>query len=271
MTEKRPAPKEKIKDVKELAELFDSHNTVLFASIKSLPSKQLQKIKKGIADKVIIKVVKKNILRRAIESSKRPNINKLAPYIIEDNAILISQLDAFELAGILAENKSPVKAKIGQIAEMDIVIEPGPTELIAGPVVSELGVVGLKIEIKGGKIEIKEQKTIVKKGQAINESATSIMSKLNILPFSVGFIPMAAYDSKSEDIFTSLIIDKEGTLKTMKNLFAKATSFAVSLGYVSKETISYLFSKAVSHERAIAALIKDDTPQTEIKTEEEIQ
>src|SRR3989344_3888733 len=111
---------------------------------------------------------KKNSKLNAKESSKKQNIHELKDHIKEDNAILISQMDAFDLAGKLAESKSPVKAKVGQIAEMDIHIEPGPTELVAGPVVSELGALGLKIEIKGGKIEIKEAKIIVKKGQAIS-------------------------------------------------------------------------------------------------------
>ncbi|MFA6023236.1 MAG: 50S ribosomal protein L10 [Candidatus Pacearchaeota archaeon] len=252
--------KEKIADVKSLAELIEKNNTVMFASIKGLPAKQFQKIKKGLIGTSSVIVVKKNILIRAIDSSKKQNIQKLKDYVKEDNAILISQIDAFELSGKLAASKSPVKAKVGQIAEMDIIIEPGPTELVAGPVVSELGALGLKIEIKGGKIEIKEAKTIVKTGQAISEGATNIMGKLNILPFSVGFIPAVAYDSKTGEIYTSLIIDKEGTLKTLKEYFAKARAFAVSMTYVSKDTIGFLLAKAASHEKAIGNLI--NTPQT---------
>ncbi len=261
MAEKKHVPQEKVKSVKELAGLFDTHNTILFASIKSLPSRQFQKIKKSLSDRVVLRVVKKNILIRALDASKKEEAKKLKEYVKEDIAILISQLDAFELAGILAENKSPVKAKVGQIAEADIIVEPGPTELVPGPVVSELGGLGLKIEIKAGKIEIKEQKVIVKKGAAINEGAASIMSKLNILPFSVGFIPSVAYDSKSNNIFTDLVIDKKETLKILKESFSKSLAFAVSISYVTSDTLKYLLAKAASHERAIEALIKTDTQQ----------
>src|SRR3989344_3872106 len=153
---KRAPAKYKLQQVKKLAMLIDENKTIMFASIKSLPTKQFQKIKKNLEKEVFFIVAKKNITTRAIESSKKQNIHELKDHIKEDNAILISQMDAFDLAGKLAESKSPVKAKVGQIAEMDIHIEPGPTELVAGPVVSELGALGLKIEIKGGKIEKKE-------------------------------------------------------------------------------------------------------------------
>jgi large subunit ribosomal protein L10 len=254
--------KEKIENVKELVDLFDKNNTIMFASIKGLPAKNFQRIKKDLSKDVTLKVIKKNMLLRAIDNSKKSGIKGLKEYVKEDIAVLLSQSDAFELAGKLAESKTPVKAKVGQIAENDIVIEPGPTELVAGPVVSELGALGLKIEIKAGKIEIKEQKTIVKKGQPISDGATSIMGKFNIMPFSVGFIPTVAYDSKEDKIFTELVIDKEGTLKTIKEYFVKAKAFAVSITYISKETIGFLLGKAERNENALSALIKEDnTPQ----------
>lgn len=260
---KHQVPKYKIDNVKKLAELMDSNNTIMFASISSLPARNFQKIKKDLSKDVTLKVVKKNMLLMAIENSKKTGVNELKEYVKENIAVLISQVDAYELSGKLAESKTPVKAKVGQIADIDIIIEPGPTELIAGPVVSELGALGLKIEIKAGKIEIKEEKTIVKKGQAINESATNIMGKLNILPFSVGFIPLVAYDSKADKIFTDLIIDKVETLKLLKEYFAKAKAFAVSVVYISQDTIGFLLGKAASHERVLAALIKEDNAPNE--------
>lgn len=259
--------KEKVENVKKLVDLIDKNNTIMFASIKSLPSRQFQKIKKGLSKEVTTLVVKKNLLIRAIDGSSKNNIKELKQYVKEDIAVLFSNVDAFELSGRLADSRSPVKAKVGQIAEMEIIIEPGPTELVAGPVVSELGSLGIKIEIKAGKIEIKEPKSIVKKGQAISENATNIMSKLNILPFSVGFIPVAAYDSKSSSVFNDLVIDKPETLKLLKEYYSKALSFAVSISYVSKETLGFLLAKASSHEKALELLI--NTPQ--IKSEEKTE
>ncbi len=248
----------KVKEVKKLAELIDSNNTIMLASIKGLPTRQFQKIKKTLSDKVIIKVIKKRAVTRAIESSKKQNISELKKYLKEDVALLLSQIDVFELSAILSDNKNPVKAKAGQEAESDIEIEAGVTEIPAGPAISELGSLGLQVQVKEGKIEIVKDKVIVKKGQKISETAASVMGKLSISPFNVGFIPLSAYDSKSGKIFDELKIDKQETINELKGSFAKAKAFAVYLGYISIDTIGALIAKAVSYEKAIEGLIKDD-------------
>lgn len=268
-TIKNEVPKEKIELVKRITKLIDENNTIMFASIKSLPSKQFQKIKKTLAPEVQVIVPKKSLLNRAIENSKKENIHQLKDHLKEDIAVLITQIDPFELSSSLADSQTPVKARAGQIAEEDIEVEPGPTELTAGPVVSELGSLGIKIEIKAGKIEIKELRVIVKKGSPINDAAVSIMGKLNITPFSVGFIPLASYDSKSKQIYSDLIIDKKGTLESLKNMFSRSMAFAVSISYPTQETIKFILAKAASHENALAKLIGREPTSNSTNTSEE--
>lgn len=263
----------KLKVVKDLAKDIENKNTILFASIKSLPTAQFQKIKKELSKEVIIKIVKKRALKRAIDMVKTKNVKQLDNYIKEDVAIMMSDVDCFDLSKRLSQSRTPVKAKTGQKAENDIEVEAGETNLPAGPAVSELSGLGLQVMVKAGKIEIRESRVIVKKDQIISEAASSIMAKLNILPFLVGFIPLVAYDSKSDKVYTNLIIDSEGTLNKLKEAFAKSRAFAVNLGYICEDTIRLLISKAGNHERAINRLIKieaSETPEQE-KSEEEIK
>jgi len=261
MKETNKISERKIRAVKELAELIDKNNTVMFCSIKSLPSQQFQKIKKELTDKAEVKVVKKSILLRALEMARKKTASGLKDYVKEDTAVLISDTEPFELSSILSESKVPVKAKIGQEAEEDIVIDAGPTELTPGPIISELGSLGLKIEVKEGKIEIRETKIIVKKGEKIKEAAVSLMTKLDIKPFSVGFIPIVAYDSKEEKIYTEIRIDKKKTLEQLKETFAKANGLAIAISYICKETIKFLLVKANSQEKILANLINVNTQE----------
>ena len=46
-TKANEVPKEKIELVKKITKLLEDNNTIMFASIKSLPSQQFQKIKKS--------------------------------------------------------------------------------------------------------------------------------------------------------------------------------------------------------------------------------
>jgi len=253
---------EKKELVKELAALIESKNTILLASIKGLPAAQFQKIKKSLSADVDIKVPKKRMLKMAIDSSKKSDIKELDKHLKEDIAVLISDMDAFELSERLGQSKSPVKAKTGQEASEDIEIEAGVTDLPAGPAVSELGSLGLQVKVTDGKIEIMKTKVVVEKGKTISEVAAGVMSKLDILPFTVGFVPDIAYDSATGKIFGNLIIDKEATLSELQTLFGKARSFAMNIGLVNKETLGLLLGKAAAHEGALSKLVKGEVAET---------
>src|SRR3989338_7810885 len=110
MEEKKQTRKisnKKIETARKTAELIKNNNTIIIASVKNLPSKQFQDIRKKLKGKAEVKVVKKNIMLKAIETSGR-DLEKLKAYVFEDSAVLFSKEDAFELAGILAENKNPI-------------------------------------------------------------------------------------------------------------------------------------------------------------------
>ena len=156
------------------------------------------------------------------------------------------------------KNKSPAKARPGQEAPEDIIVKAGGTELVPGPAISELGAVGLKVQVQDGKLHIKEDKVIVKKGEKISEKASDVMSKLNIKPFSIGFIPLAGFDVKENKFYPEIKINREETLANLKDAFARALPFAVSIGYVSDDTIKLLLQKA---EREAKALEKFQTPE----------
>jgi len=240
--------KEKIKTV--LIDLIKNKKTILIASIKNIPSSQYQEIIKKLRGKAIIKVPKKNIIFRALDYSGNEAVKKLKNQIKESTAILFSDMDAFELAAELTRKRSFVKAKAGQESLKDIEIQEGPTDLIPGPAITELGALGIQIKIEKGKIHIKEPKIIVKKGEKISAAAADIMNKFNIKPFSVGFIPLAAFDTKEGKLYLDIKIDKEKTVEEIKEAFGKALPFAVQINYITEDTVKFLIRKAGMHGKA---------------------
>lgn len=261
-------PEKKLNEVKELSELLKNKKTILIASIKNLPASQFQDISKKLRGKAIIKVPKKNLIFRAIESLKDDDLEKIKKCIKESSVILFSNEDSFELAGNLIENKSPAKAKANQEAPEDIEIQEGPTDLISGPVISEFGALGIPIQINNGKIVIKSSKIIVKKGEKISENAASIMSKLDMKPFSIGFVPLSAFDTKEKKLYLEININKEEAVKEIKESFNKSLSFAVEIGYFSNDTIGFMIGKASIHEKALERLVKEKSEEKEEEKEE---
>ena len=150
--------------VKELAELMKK-KTVMIISIKGLPSAQFQEIKKKLRSKAKVQMVKKSLVNFALDHSSIKELHDLVKFVDDGTAILFSDSDAFEIAGILASEKSPAKAKAGQVAPHDIEVKAGPTELLPGPDISALSAVGLAPKVEGGKIAIMQDKVIVKEGQ----------------------------------------------------------------------------------------------------------
>ena len=248
---KRKPNKKNVKTVENLKNLIETQRTILIASIKNLPASQLQEISKKLRGKAVIKVPKKNLIFRALDNFGQEAIKNLKEKIGDSVVILFSDLDAFELAGELLSNKSPAKAKPGQEAPEDIEVQAGPTDLVPGPAISELGALGIQIKIEKGKITIKEPRIIAKQGEKISSEAAELMSKLDIKPFSIGLIPICAFDNKDGKFYGELNIDKEGTLEELKTSYGKALTFAVEISYVNEETIKFLIGKAGMHEKAL--------------------
>ena len=253
--EKREVPEYKIKIVSELADKMKKSRTILIASTRGLPSSQFHEIKKNLRGKAVVRVAKKTAVLRAIDSVGKASLDKIKDNIGADIALFFSELDPFALSGLLADNKSAARAKAGDIAPEDVNVEPGPTNLIPGPAISELSGVGLKVAVEGGKLAIKLPRTIVKAGEAIKENVASVMAKLDIKPMKVGFEPVAAYDKEDDKVYVGIKIDKKKTYEDLKEMIRKALGFAVARGYVTKETVSLFIAKAGREEIAMNNLL----------------
>jgi len=247
--------KRKIEGLSQLIKLAKEKRTILVASIKNIPLSQYQEISKKLRGKAIVKVPKKSIIFRTLDSLGKES-EEFKEKIEESTAILFSDMDAFDLAAELVNKRSPARAKAGQEAPSEIEVPAGPTELVPGPAISELGALGIQIQIDKGKINIKEPRIIVKKGEKISAGAADIMNKLGIKPFLVGFVPLAAFDTKEKKVYLEIHIDTEGAVNEIKSLFMKALPFAVGIGYATEGTIKFLIGKAGTHEKALEKLGK---------------
>jgi large subunit ribosomal protein L10 len=265
--------------VAKIAEKIKKSNTVLIASTKGLPASQFQKIKKSLRGKAEVVVAKKSIVVRAIASVEKGALQNLKDKVGADVCLMFSDMDTYELAGVLVDNQSASKAKAGDAMPEDIEIEAGPTELIPGPAISELGAVGLKVKVENGKLAVVTNTVIAKEGDVIDDKVASVMGKLGIEPMKVGFIPVTAYDAKDDMVYTEIKIDKEGALASLREAVEKALGFAVNVGYTVKETIGYFIAKAGAEEKALSAKVgeggeekveekKEEKSAEEVKEEE---
>ncbi|MGV8131798.1 MAG: 50S ribosomal protein L10 [Candidatus Pacearchaeota archaeon] len=241
--------------VKDLAHLMKMNRTVMIASSRGLPGRQFNEIKKKLRGMAELRVAKKSAVTKAIEATEKGGVQNLKQHIDADIVILFSDTEPFELSSILMDFQSSRRAKTGDIAPNDIEVEPGPTDLVAGPAISELSGVGLKVKVTDGKLEIIKGAIVAKQGEPIKANVASVLSKLNVSPMKVGFIPVVAYDSKEDKVYSNLVIDKVGTLESLRDCVAKALGFAINIKFPTEKTIGYFIAKAGREEKALLKLI----------------
>jgi hypothetical protein len=97
-----------------------------------------------------------------------------------------------------------------------------------------------------------------------------MMSKLDIKPFSIGFIPVAAFDNESKTFYSDLNINPDKFLDDVKEAYGRALPFAIQVGYTTPETIIFLIEKAGRQGIALSNLQanKSENQTPEVNSEE---
>lgn len=250
------------------------YKVISIGDVTSLPSKQFQNIRKKLKENVLIRVSKKRLIKRAIDSIKEKDLKPLEKYL--ENCIpvlLFTNEDPFRLYKLLKKSKSKASAKPGQTAPNDLIIEAGPTNFTPGPIIGELGQVGIVAAVEGGKIAIKKDKLLVKEGDVIDDKRASILTKLGIEPMEIGLNIKVVYDNGTLYEKSVLDFDEERLVNDIKIAHQNAISLALKIGYTTKETIKLLISKAASQAKALSSKLslKVEKPKEEKTEEKEIQ
>ncbi|MBI4154516.1 50S ribosomal protein L10 [Candidatus Woesearchaeota archaeon] len=250
--------KDEIEIIKNLASKYKLIGVV---DLSGLPASQLLKIKAGLFGIAELKMARNSVIERALKGLNKTNIDKVIGNIKGKTALLFTNEDAFKIFKILKKNIAYTKAKAGQIAPKEITIPAGPTNFMAGPMIGELGRVGLKTGVEGGKIVIKEDKLLVKQGETITSDKADLMTKFGIEPIEVGLRLNLTYADGEILTRDVLNIDEEAILNSLANLSREAILLAVEIGYATEETINLLVSKAYRVASGMAKELKITTSE----------
>ncbi len=246
--------------VEILKKLFQEYPVVAIADLEHLPAANLQKIKKQLRGKTEFIITKRRRIVIAINEvkAKLPNADELLGKIKGMVALLFSKEDPFKLYKIVQKNVAPAPARAGQESPEDITIPAGPTQFMAGPMIGELGQLGLKTEVKEGKIAIKEDKVIVKQGQVISAKVAELLTKFGIEPMKIGLNVLCTYQ-KGEILDKEILgVSEEEYIGFIQTAHQEALNLAVFVAYPSKETIDLLIQKAAREGKGLADTIKLD-------------
>jgi large subunit ribosomal protein L10 len=258
----RPVITAKAQEVDEIRKLILKHNALGIASLQKVRAAQLQEMKKKLRDVAQVQVIKNSLVRRAVAELKdKPNLEKLSDFLSGSNIYLFTDLNPFNLALMLEKGRVVATAKAGDVAAMDVVVPGGNTGLPPGPVISQLGSVGLPTRIESGSVWVSRDTLVAKKGDVIDVRLAGVLSKLGIKAVEVGLIIKAIYENGL--VFTSdqLHLDVEVFRRSILEAQSSAFSLSLNVGYPMPENISLLLQTA--HRKAFNLALNAAVPTSE--------
>jgi len=253
----------KRKKVEELVKLMEEYPIVGVVSMANLPAPPLQKMRARLRETLILTMTKKRLMVLAIEKAKekKKGIEALKNKLTGMPALIFTRENPFKIFRILKKAKSSAPAKAGQVAPHDITVPAGPTPFSPGPIIGELGSLGIKTGVENGKVAIKEDTVVVRAGEEINQKTAELLTRLGIEPMEVGLDLVAVYEDGSILDRSVLDIDEEEYVSNFMTAAKWAFNLAVEAGYPAAETIPVLIANA--HRNAFALAVSQAVASTE--------
>src|SRR4030066_1168751 len=184
----------KATEVDAIKDILKEYKLIGIASLKKVRASQLQELKKSMAGKVYLRVLKNTLIKIAIDEMNQEDLKKLEEYLEGSNVFLFTDLNPFKLALLLEHGKVKTTAKANDIAAMDVVIPASNTGQPPGPVISQLNAVGLPTRIESGSVWVSKDTLVVRQGEEINERLAGGLSKLGVKGVERGLAMQAVYD-----------------------------------------------------------------------------
>jgi len=262
MHDKNYVPEEKKKEIEKLQKILNEKDIIGIIDLEKLPSSQFQAIKKKLRGTADIKVTRSLYIRGALEQTKDEKKKKLLDYVQGPVGLIFTKENPFKLYKFLKNNRSKAFAKPGQIAEKDLVVPAGETDLPVGPALSELKMAGVNCKIDKGKIAVAKNSVLTKKGEKVTEQVAAALSKLGIKPMQIGITLKAVYEDGVVYTPDVLDINEEEFMQNLQNAYMSAVNLSINTGYPTKQTIELMIQKAFTEAKNLAVNANIMTKET---------
>jgi large subunit ribosomal protein LP0 len=240
----------------KLAYLFSKYSKIIIIKADNVGSNQIQNCRKMLEKNSILVMGKNTIIKKVLrkEIEKNPKLEELYDYTVGNIGLIFTKAEILEVKKILKENKIPAPAKAGQIAQCEVTIPAGPTE-IPPEGTSFFQALNIPTKINKGQIEIQDPIKLIEKGKIVGDSEAALLKKLNIIPFSfeleIQLIFEAGVCYKPE----ILDISSDKIIRNMDQKFSELNYLSVSIYYPTVFSIKNTTKKVIAELLALKELI----------------
>jgi len=235
----------KAEEVEEIKSLVQQYKAVGIASLQKVRAAQLQELRRKLEKGAHLRVVKNNVIKRAIaECKEKPGIENLEEHLGGSNIFLFTNLNPFKLAFLLEKSRVKTTAKAGDVAAFDVIVPAGNTGLSPGPIISQFTTVGLPTRIEAGSVWVSRDTLVAKKGEVITARLASVLSKLGIKPVDIGLTMKVVYDEGLILTEEQLRLDLDEFRRSVEEAHAYAFNLSLKAVYPLPENIAFLLQTA---------------------------
>ena len=252
----------KTKLVEEVKADIMKYPVVGIIDMFKMPGRQLHEIRNRLRGKAVIRMVKKRLIKIALESSGADNIKALGECIQGEPALILTDMNPFRLARIISESKSQAAAKEGDISPRDIVVKAGPTSLAPGPVIGEFQRLKIPAMVEADRIAVRHDTVVARSGDRISRELAGMLSKLGIEPIEIGLNLLAAWEGGMVYAKDILFVPPEEYACRLRQAFCCALGLSMDINYFTADNISLLLAKAHREARGLSVQAGIATPDT---------
>jgi len=212
---------------KKLQALLDEYPQIIIVECDNVSSNQMQKVRTVLRGKAVLLMGKKTMMRKAIREHihQNPACEHLLPHLYGNIGFVFTNQDLTEIRELVTSLKVGAPAKAGTVAPNDVIVPAGLTGLEPTQT-SFLQALNIGTKISKGQIEILAPATLIRAGEKVGQSEATLLSKLNIRPFSYGLVPRVIFDHGL--IYENKVLDM--TLADVSSVISKGVSNIAALG-----------------------------------------
>ncbi|WP_455143331.1 50S ribosomal protein L10 [Candidatus Hodarchaeum mangrovi] len=270
IVEEKKLNNKKVDQVNAIVDLATKYSVIGLADLSGISSKALQGIRSSMRSgdvQAVIKVAKNTLKSLAfgnVANKSNKEIKNFIPHIVGSCALIFTNSNPFTLQKFLNQNQVPAPAKVGQVSPVEVYVQEGSTNLDPGPIISDLGSLGIQTRIEKGKIRIIKTTKVLSIGETVSETHAAILARLGILPFKVGLKLNFVFENGEILDGSVLDVDDSKIISDLQQAYAQAFSLAIhpKISYLSKETVPVLLGKAFAQAMALSVEVGYITENT---------
>jgi len=243
-----PLSKDKKKEYfNKMTRMLSTYTKVFVVSVDNVGSQQMNLTRKSMRGIAEILMGKNTLMRKVLKEflDKNPDhfYSTIEPLCAGNVGFVFTNADLQKVRDLILANRVPAPARIGAISPVDVAVPAGPTGCDPGQT-SFFQVLQIPTKIVKGQIEITNLVNLIKKGEKVGSSEASLLTKLNIKPFSYGLVITCVFDTGSIFSVDVLDIDEAYLISKFATAVANVASISLQVGYPTQASLPHSIGNA---------------------------